>query len=440
MVKPEKTIPNTMREPGRMAMALLVTLLLPALYASFRVSLLNLSLDPAQFGVITQLQWISLIFEILRDSLLALTAFHLGAVVRDAARFQTRWINAFCLIVITHATLAAIISGFDVHLLEVSGYNGLPNGIAASYLRIESFAQIPMALLAVVQAALLVLSKTRWVYGLAIGHFFVAVVADSVMIPLVISSQASTIVWVGMASATAATATLLAALCALTCTGILQWNRPQADGVGVWLKRSGIAALECTLRNAVFIWMIIRLVNLSGESTLFWHTNHFIWTWMLMPVLAVGMLVRRDAATTGSPALPRPIFYGAWLLGCCLIWTLSARFWPELIHALMGYAASAEAAALAQQQIGFYLAFALSHILVQHFLGQGKTGLLLINSAIVNVLYYGCAYLTWQVGLWEPTLLNIIRMFGWGMVTGLVTLALQYYWTLRRQMRQPLSP
>lgn len=417
---------------ARLFVPLLVTLLLPALYISLRVRLLNLSLDPSELGVVTQLQWVSLLFEILKDSLLALAVFHLGAVHQDRVRLEARWINALYLVAGAHALLALLIALFDTSLLEHFAYAGLPVEHAATYLRLEAISQLPAALMAVMQAALLVLGKSRWLYVTAVGQLLASALTDSLLIPLAGNAQGQSIGWVAISPGIAASLTLLVTLVLLHKSGFLQQTALTPDGVGRWLLRSVPAALECTLRNAVFAWMILRLANVSGESNLFWNTNQFIWTWILLPVFALGLLVRRDAATSTSSCLQAPRFYVIGVMVCALVWIGSSSLWPDWIGLAMGYESPQAAAALADSQIGFYLVFCIGYLLTQHFLGKGRTGVLLLNTAIVNLGYYGFAFIAYHAALWQPDLSGIVRLFGWGLVTGTVTLILQYTWLQHR--------
>lgn len=420
------------QQSARLIVPLLVTLLLPALYISFRVRLLNLSLDPAELGVITQLQWVALLFEILKDSVLALVVFHLGAVHHDAARLKARWINALYVVAGAHVVLALLVTAFDTSLLRLFAYSGLPVEYAAGYLRLEALSQLPVALLAVMQAAFLVLGKTRWMYAIALGQLLTSVLADSLLIPLAGNAQGQSVGWVAISGGIAAALTVSACLLVMNKAGYLLWKLPAADGIGRWLLHSIPAALECALRNLVFAWMILRMINLSGESNLFWNTNNFIWTWLLLPVFALGMLVRRDSAMSTTSSLCNPVIYIAGLSACVLAWVAGERFWPDWIGIVMGYADREAAASLAASQIGFYLIFSVSYLLYQHFLGKGMTGILLLNTAIVNLGYYGLAYLAFQAGLWKPELTSIVSLFGWGLVTGFVVLVIQYLWLQRR--------
>jgi Na+-driven multidrug efflux pump len=420
-------------------MALLFGLLLPALYATFRLRLLNLSLDPDRLAVISQLQWLPLLFEVMTDSLIALLAFHYGAVVSTPQRLRARMTNAMWVVGACFVLVAILITATAPALLHAAGYQGWEPEMAARFLRWEAWSQLPAALVSVLFAALVAMGATRALYAMALAKLLLAASCDALLIPLV-NEQASSVLWVPIASITASTFVLCGLLWWLRLHGLAPSGWPSSDGVMLWLRRSGLAALECALRNAVFALMVLRLVNISGNATLFWATNGFIWSWLLLPALALGMLVQRDAGNHRGQLGNRLYVYVGGMFGTAALWMATLPLWSWFIANALGFVHAEEAAALAQRQAGFYLVFAISHVFTQYFRGSGRTGLLLVQTAIVNLGYYGVAFVLWQQGIWSVTLDNVVRLFGWGMVVGLVVLLLQYTWVQRQDRGASLGP
>ena len=50
------------------------------------------------------------------------------------------------------------------------------------------------------------------------------------------------------------------------------------------------------------------------------------------------------------------------------------------------------------------------------FYGVGRTDYMLWQSLIVNIIFYGGAYILFKTGVFEPTLNGIAIMFGLGML------------------------
>lgn len=66
-------------------------------------------------------------------------------------------------------------------------------------------------------------------------------------------------------------------------------------------------------------------------------------------------------------------------------------------------------------QLVFYIIFAYNNIMDSTFYGVGRTDYMLYQSLIVNIIFYGVAFILFKVGVFEPTLNGIAIMFGLGM-------------------------
>ena len=68
----------------------------------------------------------------------------------------------------------------------------------------------------------------------------------------------------------------------------------------------------------------------------------------------------------------------------------------------------------------FYIAYGFSIIIDSIFIGLGKTKYNMINSLIVNFIYYGIFYILYKTSVITFTMNVIILMFGFGMVFHLI--------------------
>lgn len=81
--------------------------------------------------------------------------------------------------------------------------------------------------------------------------------------------------------------------------------------------------------------------------------------------------------------------------------------------------------------IGFYVVFAFNNVIDSYFYGIGRTDLMLYQSLIVNTLFYGAAFISYQLGWFVPSLNKIAIMFGLG-----ITLDAAITWLLYRMVRK----
>ena len=155
----------------------------------------------------------------------------------------------------------------------------------------------------------------------------------------------------------------------------------------------------------------------------FWVTNGFIWGWLLLPVLTLGTLVRRDAGNHGGRLGAR---FGAyiWLTAIIiLVWLVTIPGWTWFIATAMGSPEADRVASLALLMLGFYIVFAFNHMLDSYSYGVGRTDLMLYQSLFVSIVYYGSAFVAYRTGIFVPDLEQIALLFGGGIVLdSLVTL------------------
>ena len=59
-------------------------------------------------------------------------------------------------------------------------------------------------------------------------------------------------------------------------------------------KIGGISGLESFVRNIAYMLMVSRMVNMVGEQGTYWVANNFIWGWLLLPVLQLGELIKKE--------------------------------------------------------------------------------------------------------------------------------------------------
>ena len=67
-----------------------------------------------------------------------------------------------------------------------------------------------------------------------------------------------------------------------------------------FFKIGSVSGLESFVRNIAYMLMVSRMVNVVGESGVYWVANNFIWGWMLLPVLQLGELIKQEVSTDNA--------------------------------------------------------------------------------------------------------------------------------------------
>ena len=61
-----------------------------------------------------------------------------------------------------------------------------------------------------------------------------------------------------------------------------------------WFRIGFWSGLDSLIRNLVYMLLILRSMNLLSESGLYWTTNTFIWSYILLPFLPLSEVLRLD--------------------------------------------------------------------------------------------------------------------------------------------------
>ena len=183
--------------------------------------------------------------------------------------------------------------------------------------------------------------------------------------------------------------------------------------------------------------MVIRLVNVVQEQGVFWVTNNFIWGWLLLPVLALGELIRRDSAENEAVVYTTAPGYFAITTGIILLWLVSIPIWQGFLSLVMNVGNADVIFRLSLVSLIFYITFAYNNVIDSIFYGRGRTDLMLYQSLIVNTVFYGSAFLLNRAGLFIPDLTGIAVMFGLGIfLDSIITFAM--YQRFKKQVPKVL--
>jgi Na+-driven multidrug efflux pump len=90
-------------------------------------------------------------------------------------------------------------------------------------------------------------------------------------------------------------------------------------------------------------------------------------------------------------------------------------------------------------QTVFYIIFIFNNICDSAFYGLGRTDYMLIQSLIVNIFYYGCAFILYANDIFIPSLLSISLLFGIGMAVDFIPTVILYGIMLKKLDVHPLK-
>jgi O-antigen/teichoic acid export membrane protein len=407
--------------------ALCLLPLVPALWQTVRTYLVTTTVSTAALDVIGQMEWFDLIDETIKAFLIVPLYAVLSTFLTDKEAFGK---NVFKTALITFALYGLFSIGVFVYALHlVSFMNPSEVDVAvASYLRLETIAFIIGILPSFFNVVFVVLGKSRNVYAFLVIGAVVSILSDLVMVPAYGA--------LGVAYTNILTNSLLAVagfVLLLLEHSIHPSGFHKADlpMIGKWAKIGAFSGSQQFVDNIIYALMICKMVNAVAEQGNYWVANNFIWGWLLIPISALAEIIRRDSKDGYLNVKERNYYFIIALI--VLIWAVTLPSWPWFFSMVEQLENAQEIYLICLRLIPFYVAYALCTVPDNLFIGLGKTKYSLINSLIVNIVYYGIFYLCYHNGLITMTMTMIILMFGFGMVVHLAISWIEEWVFLKRE-------
>ena len=157
--------------------------------------------------------------------------------------------------------------------------------------------------------------------------------------------------------------------------------------------------------------MVVKMVNLVAEQGNYWVANNFIWNWLLMPVLALNEVIRTNCKEQKNTQVGN---YFRIIFIIIILGAIAVSFSNIFFQYAERLENHNDIYFIVLKLSPFYIFYALSIIPDNIFIGYGKTIYNLINSIIINFVYYGSMYIL--RGYINFNMNTIIIMFGVGMI------------------------
>jgi len=412
-----------------------MTSFIPVIYSTFRVNFIGSIPDTWSFSIAAQVSWLNLLFEVVNEGLLLPLFYILGQAISDKAMFWHRVRTSLIVVFCGYLTLSLFVFVFSPDLVTALSQASEAVDATVRYIRAETFAILTSSVYAVVAVVLVVKDERKALYALLLLKMLLTIVFDSLLVSQLPVSFNLGIM--GVAYTNIVVNGILALIVVLMFFRMGAFSAPPSDTKNAWIwnwaKVSMASGLESLVRNVAFIVMIIKLINEVQQAGPFWIANQFIWGWLLLPILALGSLIKQDASTNKGMLGPRMMGYIYLTALFVFIAIVTIPFWPSFIRNVMGIEDYLPVYHLVLIMSVFYAIFAFNNLIDSYFYGIGRTDLMLIQSLAVNILFYGSAFILYQLGIFIPTLTGIALMFGTGIVfDSIITVLL--FWAYYRKL------
>lgn len=411
-------------------LSLLAILVVPSLYITLRVFFLNTAPDTSHLNIAAQSVWLGLIYEVLSEALLVPLYYFFGQVLHQKNQLKHRVSSAFIVSFLLYGFATIGLWFFTPDLLDVMKQQTVGRDVAIRFIRFEALSFMVGTLNDVALVVLTALSLYRWITALVVVRTVLTIICDSWLVSQLPGALQLGVIGVALTNLIVGALLFVCAFTLLRRLGLLGFPslRESVDWFKPWLRVAGYSGCEAALRNLVYAWVILRLINHSGAAPVYWNANQILWGWLLLPILALGKVVQQDAANTRGELALRRNKYVMVVALCMLTWLLLIPAWDWLIIQVLGTKNPASVHDVLAQLLPFYAVFSIGHMLQSYLYGMGRTDLIFRQSLGVNVGYYGVVAVVLDWTQIRPSVSGIVWIFGLGVSLGfLITL-----WQMQR--------
>ncbi len=199
--------------------------------------------------------------------------------------------------------------------------------------------------------------------------------------------------------------------------GLLRrWNGLDRVALKDWVNTGLFSGGQVFVANLIYALIVMKMVNGVSQMGNYWLANNFIWGWLLIPVTAIGEMLKREYYR----GYRRIWNYLALTVAVLVIWLLSVPCWDLMFRNVIRAEDPGAITGILYLSVPFYVAYAFSVVLQAVLISVGKTKYIFYECLLVNFVYYGIVYGLYLLGVFEATMEFVILMFGFGLVVCLV--------------------
>jgi len=396
--------------------SLLVMGLCPTLYTTIRVFFLGQLPDEWAFSIAGQLAWINLIYEILNEAIILPLYFFMGNSLSNKPEYTNKIKTGLIISFSVYAICSIFICCFTEPLLSAMATSREIIAESAVYIRIESIASIFALMSSFLLVCLVTLEKSKYVYILTGVKLILCTLFDTFFISALPISANLGVNGIGYSNIIVNLMLFIVSIILLQKEGYLLLKRAKLSFAWArdFARIGSISGAESLVRNAAYMLMISRMVNMVNEQGTYWVANAFIWGWLLLPINQLGELIKQEVGTNEKAVKNNTVGYIALTLIVCLLWVVTIPLWKGFMTHVLRFSDVDKLYNLVILLLGFYVLYAVQNIFDSEFYGLGKTNYLLFESLVTNIFYYGTAFVLYLTGIWTPTLMGIALLFGIG--------------------------
>lgn len=413
----------------RLFAALCALALIPAVYQTIKTFIISNNNTSAVFDIIGQMEWFDLINETLQAFLIIPLYSILNKIFKsDAENFAKHTFKTGLVAFVLYTLFSIGVLIYGSVLVKAMNPNEIDTGAVAAYLQLETVAFMIGIIVSFVNVVFVVVGKDKNVYIFLAVRTVLAVIADFVFIPRF-----------GV-NGVAISNCIVNAVLGVTSFVLLYiqkyirfawFDKSDLPVLKQWGKIGVFSGVQQFIDNLIYAVMVCKMVNMVAEQGNYWIANNFIWGWLLIPISALGEVIRRDCKD-GYNNLCQSNYYCI-ALAVVIVWAITVPLWTPFYRYAENLSNAETIFTITIKLAPFYIAYFGCTIIDNIFIGLGKTIYNAINSLIINLVYYGIFYILYLTNTVTFTMDVIILMFGFGMVVHLAVSLVEEKLFLRKR-------
>jgi Na+-driven multidrug efflux pump len=418
----------------RLFTSLVLLTLLPTIYLTLRINYLGSLPGDWGYNIASQMSWVSLFYEVIQEGLVLPLFFLLGSSLLFKEDLANKVRTGLLITFTVYTILSTVLIIFADPLVRLMAQTPDLIDETVIYVRWESVASIFSTLWRYLLLVFITLKKEKYLYISLIVQLLLTAFLDMILLS---SLSFSLNLGVNAIAYTNIIVNLILvglSIYFLKSEKIVLWKKNlDFSWLKSWWHIGKFSGLESFVRNLAFSVMIIRLINQVSEQGNYWVANSFIWGWLLIPVLALGDLVKKEVAEDEKKISQNTLGYFFISIIIVSFWVLSIPLWSWFLQSIMNISNPETILSIIYVQLFFYITFAFNNVIDSIFYGIGRTDYMLYQSLFVNVIFFGGAFILYLLGVFQPTITAIALMFGIGLLFDAIPTVYLFYRLLKKK-------
>lgn len=396
--------------PMNLFFSLMLLSFIPFVYTLVRTNLIASSSLTDGLGIAGHIEWFDLINETIQAFLIVPLYALLNKCMRDKRKLKERIFQTFLIVNVFYILFSVVVLIYcnDIVKTMVSGQIGE----VIKYLELETIGFIIGNVVCFVNVLFVVLEKPLYIYTMVVLKTIFTIIGDFILIPKFGVD--------GVAYSNIAVNTVCVVLCLIVVFYqklVIISFRFDKSFVKDYLLIGLFSGSQVFLDNIIYSAVVCKMVNQVAEQGNYWVANNIIWGLMLIPISALGEIIKKDCKDTLTPAKMKQ--YNTVIIVTFLAWLCFISVLNPFLKNVMGIANFKTIKNIIVLLIPFYFAYNYTVLFDNILIGYGKTYYCFAVSIIVNLIYYPIMFGLMMKGIFTPGIVFVCMMFGFGMVTHL---------------------